>query len=132
MFDDDALENISLRKKKSKKYLDDEYEKAEGILSSNREIFGKSQSSSKLKFGLSVDNFLKNLNGITAKSNNITENSNKDVNYEVGMTVKHKKFGVGVIKKIEAEGDDYKLDIVFESSGFKRLMANYTPLEIVK
>ena len=132
LFDDDALENISLRKKKSKKYLDDEYEKAEGILSSNREIFGKSQSSSKLKFGLSVDNFLKNLNGITAKSNNITENSNKDVNYEVGMTVKHKKFGVGVIKKIEAEGDDYKLDIVFESSGFKRLMANYTPLEIVK
>ena len=132
LFDDDALENISLRKKKSKKYLDDEYEKAEGILSSNREIFGKSQSSSKLKFGLSVDNFLKNLNGITAKSNNITENSNKDINYEVGMTVKHKKFGVGVIKKIEAEGDDYKLDIVFESSGFKRLMANYTPLEIVK
>ena len=132
LFDDDALENISLRKKKSKKYLDDEYEKAEGILSSNREIFGKSQSSSKLKFGLSVDNFLKNLNGITSKSSNITENSNKDINYEVGMTVKHKKFGVGVIKKIEAEGDDYKLDIVFESSGFKRLMANYTPLEIVK
>ena len=30
LFDDDALENISLRKKKSKKYLDDEYEKAEG------------------------------------------------------------------------------------------------------
>ena len=132
LFDDDALENISLRKKKSKKYLDDEYEKAEGILSSNREIFGKSQSSSKLKFGLSVDNFLKNLNGITAKSSNTTENSTKNINYEVGMTVKHKKFGVGVIKKIEAEGDDYKLDIVFESSGFKRLMANYTPLEIVK
>ena len=132
LFDDDALENISLRKKKSERYLDSEYEKAEGILSNSREIFGKSQNSSKLKFGLSVDNFLKNLNGITAKSNNITENSNKDVNYEVGMTVKHKKFGVGVIKKIEAEGDDYKLDIVFESSGFKRLMANYTPLEIVK
>ena len=132
LFDDDALENISLRKKKSERYLDSEYEKAEGILANSREIFGKSQNSSKLKFGLSVDNFLKNLNGITSKSSNITENSNKDINYEVGMTVKHKKFGVGVIKKIEAEGDDYKLDIVFESSGFKRLMANYTPLEIVK
>ena len=132
LFDDDALENISLRKKKSERYLDSEYEKAEGILANSREIFGKAQNSSKLKFGLSVDNFLKNLNGITSKSSNITENSNKDINYEVGMTVKHKKFGVGVIKKIEAEGDDYKLDIVFESSGFKRLMANYTPLEIVK
>ena len=48
------------------------------------------------------------------------------------MEVKHKKFGIGIIENIEPEGDDYKLEIMFDGSGFKRLMANYTPLEILK
>ena len=51
--------------------------------------------------------------------------------YKVGMEVKHKKFGVGIIENIEPEGNDFKLEIMFDGSGFKRLMANYTPLEIL-
>ena len=56
----------------------------------------------------------------------------RSFNYEIGMKVKHKKFGVGIIEKIEPEGDDFKLDIRFEKSGFKRLMANFTPLEVIE
>ena len=55
-----------------------------------------------------------------------------DNEYSQVMQVKHKKFGVGVIKKIEEEGEDFKLDIQFENFGFKRLMANFTPLEIIE
>ena len=47
------------------------------------------------------------------------------------MRVKHKKFGEGYIEKIEPEGDDFKLEIMFDKFGFKRLMANYTPLDII-
>ena len=76
--------------------------------------------------GVSVDSFLKNLAG------NNQVKSNNTLKYKVGMEVKHKKFGIGIIENIEPEGDDFKLEIMFDGSGFKRLMANYTPLEIIK
>lgn len=78
-------------------------------------------------YGVSVDNFLKNMN----LSKNISDK--KDISkYTVGLKVKHKKFGIGVINKIEPEEDDMKLEIMFESSGMKRLMAKFTPLDILE
>lgn len=49
--------------------------------------------------------------------------------FSTGDRVKHKKFGTGTITKVEAEGADYKLDIMFENSGLKRLMAGFANLE---
>ncbi|MCL2342221.1 MAG: hypothetical protein FWC53_04205 [Firmicutes bacterium] len=46
------------------------------------------------------------------------------------MHVFHKKFGEGIITKVEKEGDDLKVDIDFEKAGHKRLMAKYAGLEI--
>ena len=51
--------------------------------------------------------------------------------YKEGMRIYHKKFGEGIIQKIEVEGDDYKLDIQFDKSGHKRLMAKFANLEII-
>ena len=51
--------------------------------------------------------------------------------YKEGMRIYHKKFGEGIIQKIEEEGDDYKLDIQFDKSGHKRLMAKFANLEII-
>ncbi len=50
---------------------------------------------------------------------------------EEGMRIYHKKFGEGTINKIEAEGDDAKVDINFDKVGHKRLMAKYAGLEII-
>ena len=59
-------------------------------------------------------------------------NSGVDITkYKEGMRIYHKKFGEGIIQKIEAEGDDYKLDIQFDKSGHKRLMAKFANLEII-
>ena len=59
-------------------------------------------------------------------------NSGVDITkYKEGMRIYHKKFGEGRIQKIEAEGDDYKLDIQFDKSGHKRLMAKFANLEII-
>ncbi len=52
--------------------------------------------------------------------------------YKEGQRVYHKKFGEGTIKKIEEEGEDYKLDIQFDKSGHKRLMAKFAGLEIIE
>jgi len=64
--------------------------------------------------------------------NNINKSKDVDVSiYKVGQRVYHKKFGEGVITKAEAEGNDMKLDIDFEKSGKKRLMAKFANLEIL-
>ena len=127
LFDADSIENISLRKRKQERYLDNEYSQVEKVIQSKSNSFSFG-SSNKSSFGINVNSFLNNL----SNTKNVVP-TNKDISkYVVGMTVKHKKFGIGIINKIEPEGDDLKLDITFEKTGFKRLMANYTPLEIIE
>ncbi len=129
LFDDSSIDNINLRKRKSESYLNKEYADVEGILARTGGKFSAIEPKAKSSgFGLSVDSFLKNINISGNKVAAASSNNNK---YDVGMTVKHKKFGVGVITKIEPEGNDFKLDISFQNSGNKRLMAAYTPLEIL-
>lgn len=49
-------------------------------------------------------------------------------NFNVGDQVEHKKFGVGIITKIEKEKDDFMLEIHFKGTGMKRLMASFANL----
>ena len=107
-------------------WLDSEYKRVETYLSNRNRVSENIERKVKPNIGVSVDSFLKNLAGNNqVKTNNVSK-------YKVGMEVKHKKFGIGIIENIEPEGDDFKLEIMFDGSGFKRLMANYTPLEIIK
>lgn len=69
------------------------------------------------------DNFLNSLN---KKEKNIDLTQ-----YKEGIKVYHKKFGEGIINKVEPEGEDLKVDIAFNKSGNKRLMAKYANLEII-
>ena len=127
LYDESSFESLNGKGSRSN-YLDSEYKSVDRVL--NKASFGSIPRSKKPSVGLSVDSFLSNIGGtkIGSKSQN-NENAGK---YEVGQTVKHKKFGMGIIEKIEKEEDDYKLEIKFEKFGFKRLMANFTPLEIIK
>ena len=52
--------------------------------------------------------------------------------YKTGQSVYHKKFGEGIITKLEPEGDDIKVEINFKKVGTKRLMAKYAGLEIIE
>ena len=51
--------------------------------------------------------------------------------YTEGLSVKHKRFGEGIIIKVEEEENDLKLEINFEKAGVKRLMAKYAGLEVI-
>ena len=73
-----------------------------------------------------AESFLSNLGKKT------TGNKEIDLSkYEAGVRVYHKKFGEGIINKVEPEGEDLKVDIDFEKAGHKRLMAKYANLEII-
>lgn len=133
---DTLLSEESIDNKENKRqntqssWLDSEYKRVETYLSNRNRVSETVERKVKPNIGVSVDSFLKNLAGtqVTQKAS-VSEATTK---YKVGMEVKHKKFGVGIIENIEPEGDDFKLEIMFDGSGFKRLMANYTPLEIIK
>ncbi|CEA03822.1 ATP-dependent DNA helicase PcrA [Jeotgalicoccus saudimassiliensis] len=57
-------------------------------------------------------------------------NTNKTgTDFNVGDKVSHKAFGDGIVSQVKGEGDNTELDIIFNSAGPKRLLANYAPLE---
>ena len=72
-----------------------------------------------------AENFLNSLN---SKKVNTEADISK---YKEGQRIYHKKFGEGIINKIEEEGEDFKLDISFDKAGHKRLMAKFANLEII-
>jgi DNA helicase-2/ATP-dependent DNA helicase PcrA len=53
------------------------------------------------------------------------------MNYEIGQKVRHKKFGSGVVSKVEKSGKDITLEINFDGVGMRRLLAAFANLEMV-
>ena len=127
LLSEESLENKE-EKVKPTTWLDSEYKRVETYLSNRSRVSENVETKVRPSIGISVDSFLKNISGTMSAAKSVTPCK---VKYKVGMEVKHKKFGIGTIEKIEPEGDDFKLEIMFDNSGFKRLMANYTPLEIL-
>lgn len=70
----------------------------------------------------------------TAESFLQTVQANEDTDLSVfrrGVSVEHKKFGVGMITNVEPEDDDLIVEIQFEKVGMKRLMAKYSNMKIL-
>jgi DNA helicase-2/ATP-dependent DNA helicase PcrA len=47
----------------------------------------------------------------------------------IGMKVRHGKFGVGTVRKVEGEGEGQKVIVWFNSVGPKKLMLRFAGLE---
>lgn len=54
-----------------------------------------------------------------------------DINYQVGDTVKHIKYGKGVVTEMIKGGSDYEVTVVFDSVGEKRMFATLAKLKKV-
>lgn len=63
--------------------------------------------------------------GFSAGSSSVT----KPDKYSIGDTVLHKTFGTGVVIAAQIVGNDTLLEIAFDKSGTKKLMANFAKLE---
>ena len=53
------------------------------------------------------------------------------IDYTVGDTVKHIKFGRGVVKEMVKGGNDYEVTVDFEVAGEKRMFASLAKLKKV-
>ena len=53
------------------------------------------------------------------------------LDYEVGDTVKHVKFGVGIVKNIVEGGKDYEVTVDFDRVGVKKMFAGFAKLKKV-
>jgi len=142
--DEAAKENVAIGKRKQEKYTDNEYAKVESWISNTfRSIdnnddyysYGNSYSNSysssfakrsSANIGIDASSFLKNMN-IGIKNTSTSESS--DV--KAGDKVKHKKFGIGVVRNINTEDDMTVAEIQFEKFGMKRLIVTSTTLEVV-
>ncbi|MFA9375554.1 MAG: DNA helicase PcrA [Lachnotalea sp.] len=54
------------------------------------------------------------------------------LSYQVGDTVKHIKFGVGVVKVIVEGGKDYEVTVDFDKVGVKKMFASFAKLKKVE
>ena len=51
------------------------------------------------------------------------------LDYEVGDTVRHIKFGVGIVKEIVEGGRDYEVTVEFDNVGVKKMFASFAKLK---
>ena len=51
------------------------------------------------------------------------------LDYEVGDTVRHIKFGVGIVKEIVEGGRDYEVTVEFDKVGVKKMLASFAKLK---
>ena len=139
--DEAAKENVELGKRKQEKYTDSEYAKVESWISNTFKSIDRSDDYSygyegsysssyarpnKSSVGIDAASFLKNINvgSVVKEGANSTEVKAND-------KVKHKKFGVGIVKTITNEDDMTIAEISFEKFGMKRLIVTSTTLEVI-
>ena len=84
----------------------------------------------KPSMGIDVQSFLKNINGVTNKIS-IEKDEEDTPELQIGMSVRHKKFGVGVILSLDNSDGTNIAEIQFERFGVKRLIVGATTLEIL-
>jgi DNA helicase-2/ATP-dependent DNA helicase PcrA len=58
--------------------------------------------------------------------------SSKEVRFRVGMRVKHRSFGEGIVVEAQMVGGDEEITVNFESAGMKRLLAGFAALEVLE
>jgi DNA helicase-2/ATP-dependent DNA helicase PcrA len=59
----------------------------------------------------------------------VSAGSSNSSSFSVGDLVEHKKFGRGTISKITPDSGDHVIEIQFEGTGMKRLMASMANLK---
>lgn len=51
------------------------------------------------------------------------------ISWQLGDKVRHRKWGVGTVVKVEGKGEDQEINIAFPNVGIKRLLAAFAPIK---
>ncbi len=74
---------------------------------------------------------IKNLNAIAGLSKGMPAANPGELSFKTGDTVRHRKFGTGVVTSISKEPRDYKVTVDFDAYGTKIMYASFAKLEKV-
>ena len=128
---DEAFEN----KNQDAEFEDNNYKWTYGKISNNIKTYKFDENKSAVAAASSSNNTGFNFRTAESFLNSLSKtNKNNECDlqkYKEGQRIYHKKFGEGTINIIEPEGEDLKVDIIFDKVGHKRLMAKYANLEII-
>lgn len=128
--DDAGKENKEEKAYRKSVYTDSEFSASQRKLSSTFITSNKTSvdpNHNLPKFGTSAVDFLRNINREKITDNTV---SKEDLIWlKEGIRVSHKKFGEGLVTKLESEDGDIKVEIMFDKYGMKRLMAAHAGLE---
>ncbi len=48
--------------------------------------------------------------------------------YEVGMRIRHERFGKGIVRRVEGQGDQTRVTVIFDAGGERKFIAQYAPM----
>ncbi len=48
--------------------------------------------------------------------------------YEVGTRILHERFGKGIVRRVEGEGDQMRVTVIFDAGGERKFIAQYAPM----
>jgi ATP-dependent DNA helicase UvrD/PcrA len=68
---------------------------------------------------------------VANSSSELGKMSTKTGKYRLGQSVKHEKFGEGVVLQTEGDGDQERVQVNFRNAGIKWLMLAYAKLDVV-
>ena len=80
--------------------------------------------------GLSFQEFMAGTGTAAAKNAETTSAASGD--YQLGDTVRHKKWGDGVVVAVEGSGIEQEIKVAFPDKGIKDLIVQYAPIEKVE
>lgn len=80
--------------------------------------------------GLSFSEFMSGNASTTSKTTAASADSTAD--YQLGDTVRHKKWGDGVVVAVEGTGIEQEIKVAFPDKGIKDLIVQYAPIEKVE
>lgn len=65
---------------------------------------------------------------VSSKKTETASAMTADINYAEGDRVKHKTFGEGIVKALEAKGSDYQVTVNFDNGTTRKMMASFAKL----
>ncbi|HEU4929372.1 MAG TPA: UvrD-helicase domain-containing protein [Candidatus Krumholzibacteria bacterium] len=51
-----------------------------------------------------------------------------DHHYEVGMRIRHERFGNGIVRKVEGRGEQTRVTVIFDAGGERKFLIHYAPM----
>ena len=52
----------------------------------------------------------------------------RDNLYEIGMRIRHDRFGTGIVRKVEGKGEQTRVTVIFDAGSERKFLVHYAPM----